>query len=92
MGKKRKYRLLVGKPEGRRSLGRPRHRWSDNNRVDLVEVEWDDVDWIGLGEVDVNSFGFHKLLGNYRVCKQLGICRVVLSSRELQSSHSNSKK
>jgi hypothetical protein len=42
------YRLLVGKPEGRRPLGRPRRRWLDNVRIDLVEVEWGDVDWIGL--------------------------------------------
>jgi hypothetical protein len=42
------YRLLVGKPEGRRPLGRPRRRWLDNIRMDLVEVGWGDVDWIGL--------------------------------------------
>jgi hypothetical protein len=44
------YRLLVGKPEGRRSLGRPRHRWVDNIRMDLVEVVWGDVGWIGLAQ------------------------------------------
>jgi hypothetical protein len=41
MGEKKKknaYRLLVGKPEGRRPLGRPRRRWLDNIRMDLVEV------------------------------------------------------
>jgi hypothetical protein len=39
MGVKRNgYRLLLGKPEGRRPLGRPRRRWLDNNRMDLVEV------------------------------------------------------
>jgi hypothetical protein len=49
MGEKRNaYRLLVGKLEGRRPLGRPRHRWLDNIRMDLVEVGWDDVDWISL--------------------------------------------
>jgi hypothetical protein len=49
MGEKRNaYRLLVGKPEGRRPLGRPRRGWLDNNRMDLVEVGWSDVDWIGL--------------------------------------------
>jgi hypothetical protein len=49
MGEKRNaYRLLVGKPEGRRPLGRPRRRWLDNIRMDLVEVGWGDVDWIGL--------------------------------------------
>jgi hypothetical protein len=42
------YRLLVGKPEGRRPLGRPRHRWLDNIRMDLLEVGWGEVDWIGL--------------------------------------------
>jgi hypothetical protein len=51
MGEKRKaYRLLVGKPEGRRPLERPRHRWLDNIRMDLVEVGWGDVDWIGLAQ------------------------------------------
>jgi hypothetical protein len=43
-------RLLVGKPEGRRPLGRPRRRWLDNTRMDLVEVGWGDVDWIGQVE------------------------------------------
>jgi hypothetical protein len=50
-GKKRNaYRLLVGKPEGKRSLGRPRHRWADNIRMDLGEVRWGYVDWIGLAK------------------------------------------
>jgi hypothetical protein len=45
MGEKRNaYRLLVGKPEGKRSLGRSRHRWVDNIRIDLVELGWGDVD------------------------------------------------
>jgi hypothetical protein len=42
------YRLLVGKPEGKRPLERPRCRWVDNIRMDLVEVGWGDVDLIGL--------------------------------------------
>jgi hypothetical protein len=42
------YRLLVGNPEVRRPLGGPRRRWVDNIRIDLEEVGWDDVDWIGL--------------------------------------------
>jgi hypothetical protein len=51
MGEKRNvYRLLVGKPEGRRPLGRPRRRWVDNIRMDLGEVGWGDVDWIGLAK------------------------------------------
>jgi hypothetical protein len=51
MGKKRKaYRILVGKPEGKRPLGSPRCRWMDNIRMDLGEVDWGDVDWIGLAK------------------------------------------
>ena len=42
------YRVLVGKPEGKRSLGRPRHRWVDNIRLDLREVGCGYMDWIGL--------------------------------------------
>jgi hypothetical protein len=34
------YRVVVGKPEGKRPLGRPRHRWEDNIKMDLHEVEW----------------------------------------------------
>jgi hypothetical protein len=40
---KNAYRLLVGKLEGKSQLGRPRRRWVDNIRLDLVEVEWGDV-------------------------------------------------
>jgi hypothetical protein len=51
MGEKRNvYRLLVGTPEGKRPLGRPRRRWVDNTRMDLGEVGWGDVDWIGLAK------------------------------------------
>jgi hypothetical protein len=46
--KRNAYRLLVGKPEGKRPLGRPRRRWMDNVMMDLGEVGWGDVDWIGL--------------------------------------------
>jgi predicted small integral membrane protein len=42
------YGLLVGKPEGKRPLGRPRRRWVDNIRINLLELEWCNVDWIGL--------------------------------------------
>jgi hypothetical protein len=44
------YRLLVGKPEGKIPLGRPRRRWVDNIRMDLGEVGWGHVDWIGLAK------------------------------------------
>jgi hypothetical protein len=44
------YRVLVGKPEGKRPLGRPRHRWVDNIKMDLQEVGCWHVDWIGLAQ------------------------------------------
>jgi len=44
------YRVLVGKPEGKRPLGRPRRRWVDNIRMDLQEVEYGYMDWIGLAQ------------------------------------------
>jgi hypothetical protein len=51
MGEKRNaYRLLVGKQEGKRPLGRPRRRWVDIIKMDLIEVGWGDVDWIGLAQ------------------------------------------
>ena len=51
MGEERgAYRVLVGKPEGKRSLGRPRRRWVDNIRMDLQEVRWVyGLDWTGPG-------------------------------------------
>jgi hypothetical protein len=44
------YRLLVGKPEGKRPLGRPRGRWIDNIKMDLLEIGVSVVDWIGLAQ------------------------------------------
>ena len=44
------YRVLVGKPEGKRPLGRPRHRWADNIRMDLQEAGCGYMDWFGLAQ------------------------------------------
>ena len=49
-GERGVYRVLVGKPEGRRPLGRPRRRWVDNIRMDLQEVGCGYMDWIGLAQ------------------------------------------
>jgi hypothetical protein len=51
MGEKRNvYRLLLGKPEGKRPLGRPRLRWVDNIKMDLLEIGLNVVGWIGLAQ------------------------------------------
>jgi hypothetical protein len=51
MGEKRNVRrLLVGKPEGKRPLGRPRRKWIDNIKIDLSEMGLNAVDWIGLAQ------------------------------------------
>jgi hypothetical protein len=48
--KRNSCRLLVEKPDGKRPLGRPKRRWVDNIRMDLGELGWDGVDWIGLAQ------------------------------------------
>jgi hypothetical protein len=51
VGKERKvYRLLVGKPEVKRPPGRPRYRWLHNIKMDLAEMEWGGVYWIGMAQ------------------------------------------
>jgi hypothetical protein len=60
MGDKRSaYRILVGKPEGERPLGRPRRRWVDNIKIDLREIGWDGMDWIDLAQ---DSDGWRALM------------------------------
>jgi hypothetical protein len=49
-GRKRNVYRLVGKPEGKRPLGRPRHRWIDNIKMDLLEIRVSVVDWIDLAQ------------------------------------------
>jgi hypothetical protein len=51
MGEKRNaYKILVGKPEGKRPLGIPRDRWGDNIRLCLREIGWGGMDWIDLAQ------------------------------------------
>jgi hypothetical protein len=44
------YRILVGKPEGNRTLGRPKRRWVDNIKMDIREIGWDGRDWIEMAQ------------------------------------------
>jgi hypothetical protein len=81
------YKLLVGKPEGKRLLGRPRCRRVDNIRMDLGEVKWSDVNWIGLAQVQ-RSCEFGTELSGSKKCWEtidyhLVASPVVLSSIEL---------
>jgi hypothetical protein len=51
MGEERgTYRILVGRAEGRRPLGRNRRRWEDNIKMDLQEVGWEGLDWIDMAQ------------------------------------------
>jgi hypothetical protein len=57
MGEKRKaYRMLVGKPEGKGPLGRPRRRWADNIKMGLREIGW--MEWIGWIWLRIGASGW----------------------------------
>jgi hypothetical protein len=58
---------LVGKPERRRPIGRPRRRWVYKINVDLVEIGWDEVDWIGLAQVRDRQRALVNAVMNHRV-------------------------
>jgi hypothetical protein len=93
MGEKRNvYRLLVGKPEGKKPLGRLRRRWMDNIKMDLLEIGLNVVASIGLAQDrcswralvnSVMNLRVPQNAGNYRMAAQLVASRVVLSSTEL---------
>jgi hypothetical protein len=65
--KRNVYRLLVGKPEGKRSLGRPRRRWIYNIKMDLLEMGFSVVDWIGLAQDRYRWRALVKSVMNLRV-------------------------
>jgi hypothetical protein len=68
MGEKRNvYRLLVGKPERKRPLGRPRRRWKDNIKMDLLETGLNVVDWIHLAQDRYRWRALVNLVMNLRV-------------------------
>ncbi|PNF24541.1 hypothetical protein B7P43_G05397 [Cryptotermes secundus] len=65
--KRNSYRILVGKPEGKRLLGRPRCSWVDNIKVDLSEIVWGGTKWIDLAQVRNQWKAFVNTLMNLRV-------------------------
>jgi hypothetical protein len=90
--KRNAYRLLAGNPEGRRPLVNTRRRWVNIIKMDLEEIEWRGVDWIGLAQDRdkrsalvnaVMNLRVVKMLGINRVSAQLETSRIVLSSIEL---------
>ena len=62
-GDREVHRVLVGKPEGKRPLGRPRRRWEDNINMDLQEVGWVRGDWMELAQ---DRGGWRALVGTVR--------------------------
>jgi hypothetical protein len=71
MGKGRGvYRVLVGRPEGKRPLGRPRRRWEDNIKLDLREIGIDGANWIQLARDRVQWRAFMNTVMNLRVHKE----------------------
>jgi hypothetical protein len=65
IGEKRNAcRILLGRPEVKRPLGRPRRRWVDNIKMDLREVGWDGMNWIDLAQDRDQTFSLHIMLGS----------------------------
>jgi hypothetical protein len=82
--KRNVYRLLVGKPEGKKPLGRQRCRWIANIKMDILEIGLDGVEWIGLAQVTYRWRALvNVVMVNYRVATQLVASGVVLNSIEL---------
>jgi hypothetical protein len=61
------YRVLVGKPEGKRPLGRPRHRWEDNIKLHVREIGIDEANWIQLAQDRIQWRAFVNTVINLRV-------------------------
>jgi hypothetical protein len=61
------YRVLVGKPEGKRQVGRPRHRWEDNIKMDLREIGIEGTNWIQLAQDRVQCWASVNTVINLRV-------------------------
>jgi hypothetical protein len=75
----------VGKPEGKRPLGRPRRRWVHNIRMDLLELEWGDVGWIGPSQDRRRWRALVNSVVNLRVPRNAGKLSSVLTAGDLSS-------
>jgi hypothetical protein len=82
------YTILVGNPEGKRPLGRPRHRLVDNIKMDLREIGWDGMDWIDLAQDTDKWRSLVNTVMNFRVSlnagKFLSCCTIGGFSRRAQ--------
>jgi hypothetical protein len=72
--KENAYRILVGKSEGTRPLGRPRRRWVDNIKMNLREIGWGTMDWVDLTQDRDQWRALSNTVMNLRVGKFLRIC------------------
>jgi hypothetical protein len=83
VGGEEAHRLLVGKPEGKRPLGRPICRWVDNIRMDLGEMGLGDFEWIGLGvsRVAAQPVASQALLSSIELVKTLDLTMRTPSSK-----------
>jgi hypothetical protein len=80
--KQNAYRISVGTPEGRRPLGRPRHKWKDKTNIDLTETGWSGMDWIHLAQdrdqwralvYTVMQLFTSRVIGDFAPWSQLGL-------------------
>jgi hypothetical protein len=75
MGEERNvYKILTGKPEGKRLLGRPRRRWEDGIRMDLTEIGWGRVEWIQLAQDRDRGRAVVNTVMNLRVLEPRNYC------------------
>jgi hypothetical protein len=70
--KRNAYRILIGKPEGKTPLGRPRSRWVDNIKMDLREIGWDGMEWIDLAQGRDQKRALVNTMMNLRVLQHVG--------------------
>jgi hypothetical protein len=77
------YRVLVGRPEGKRPVGRPRRRWEDNIKMDLRKIGIDGTNWIQLAQDRVQWRACVNMVMNLRVPQESGIFFDKLSGNQL---------